>query len=322
MRTAFSISGRRDASSAVRAAQLAEEYGLDDVWLTEDYCERGAFALAGAIALSTTKIRIGIGVVNPWTRHPALLAMEFAALDELSHGRAVLGLGASNPRWMTEQLGIAFDRPIGRLAEAVDIVRALLTGDQVTFDGQHFHIATRLAFTPRRTAPPIVLGVKGPRALAMARDRADGILLSVLSSAPYVASVRNRVGPRLELAAYVALSVNEDAGLARNRIRPIVATYLGVHGDHDITRRAGLDPELCDAFRAGWREGVPRTDLVDDDLLQIFAACGTAHNAARFLANLAAAGLDVAVIRDDPQVNPAVTFATARNVMTMARQLR
>ncbi|MER6175056.1 LLM class flavin-dependent oxidoreductase [Streptosporangium sp. NPDC001681] len=304
MRLAFSISGHRDAASAVAVARLAEEAGFDTVWITEDYCERGAFALAGAIAAVTGRIRVGIGVVNPWTRHPALIAMELAALEEISGGRAILGLGASNSRWMTDRLGIPFDRPIGRLAEAVDIVRAMMTGERVDHRGEHFRVSAGLSFTPPRRTPPIVLGVKGPRALALAAERADGLLLSILSSAPYVASVRERVGAGVELAAYVGLSVGEDARAARDRLRPMVATYLGVHGDHEITRTAGLDAGLCAAFREGWLSDAPRTDLVDDALLELFAAAGTAADAAASLGRLAAAGLDVAVVRDDPDTDP------------------
>ncbi|WP_406316777.1 LLM class flavin-dependent oxidoreductase [Streptosporangium sp. NBC_01639] len=311
MRLGFSISGHRDAASAVAVARLAEDAGFDTVWITEDYCERGAFALAGAIAAVTRRIRVGIGVVNPWTRHPALIAMELASLEEISGGRAVLGLGASNARWMTDQLGLPFDRPIGRLAEALDVIRAMMTGEHLDFQGEHFRVSAGLAFSPPRRTPPIVLGVKGPRALTLAAERADGLLLSILSSAPYIASVRGRVGPEAELAAYVALSVDQDARAARDRLRPMVATYLGVHGDHEITRTAGLDAELCAAFRQGWLDDAPRTDLVDDTLLDLFTAAGTTAEAAASLSRLADSGLDVAVIRDDPDVDPEQLMSVA-----------
>ncbi|MFC5833754.1 LLM class flavin-dependent oxidoreductase [Nonomuraea insulae] len=312
MRLAFSISGHRTASSAVQIARAAEDAGYESVWVTEDYCERGAFTLAGAIAAATGRIKVGIGVVNPFTRHPAVIAMEFAALEEISGGRSLLGLGASNSRWMTDQLGIPFDRPIGRLAEAVDVIRAMMTGEHVRFTGEHFTVDTTLAFTPPRTRPPIVLGVKGPKAMAMAADRADGLLLSILSAPPYVASVRERAGAGVELSAYVGLSVDDgDPAAARDRARLGVATYLGVHGDHEITRTAGLDPELRTAFRQGWRDGAPRVDLVDDQVLDLFTAAGSRADAARYLARLADSGLDVAVVRDDPAADVPDLLRTA-----------
>jgi 5,10-methylenetetrahydromethanopterin reductase len=312
MRLAFSVSGHRDSAGAVRAAVAAEAAGFDDVWLTEDYFERGAFALAGAIAASTSTVRVGIGVVNPWTRHPALIAMEFATLDEISGGRAVLGLGASNEHWMSDRLGIPFRRPLGRTLEAVTLTRRLLTGEHVRFRGEFFEVDTRLSFPPVRPDPPIVLGVKGPQAVARGGKLADGLLLSFLAGPAYVRWVREQVGPDLELSAYVGIAVDADPVAARDRIRPMVARFLGVHGDHLITRSAGVDPDLAGRFRQGWRDGTPRTDLVGDDLLDAVAAAGTAADVAGAFDRLAAAGLDVVVVRDDPAVDPEVTLGQAR----------
>ena len=312
MRLAVSLAGSREAAEAVQLARLAERLGFDDVWVTEDYCERGAFTLAGAIAAVTESVRIGIGVVNPWTRHPMLLAMEFAALDEVARGRGILGLGASNPRWMTDQLGIPFDRPIGRLRDSVEIVRAALAGQTVDHDGASFHVHARLGFAPPRRRPPLVLGVKGEQALKMAAACGDGLLLSILSSPAYVRRVREHVGPAQELSAYVAIATDDDAAAARERLRPTVATYLGVHGDHMITRAAGLDPDLAAEFRNGWRAGAPRVDLVDDEVLATFAVAGSVDEAASGLQRYADAGLDVVVVRDEPGPDPETALRAAR----------
>src|SRR5690606_30350041 len=125
-------SGLRSAAGAVQIARQAEEAGLDEVWVSEDYTERGAFAVTGAMAAVTERVRIGIGVVNPWTRHVVLTAMEAQALDEIAGGRSVLGLGASNAGWMTGRLGIEFERPISVLAEYSSTLRRLLSGAHVT----------------------------------------------------------------------------------------------------------------------------------------------------------------------------------------------
>lgn len=305
MKAAFSISGHRDSVSAVRVAQAAESAHYADVWLTEDYCERGAFALAGAVATSTSRVQVGLGVVNPWTRHPALLAMEFAALDELSEGRGILGLGASNVHWMSDQLGIEFEKPLSRTLEAVRLTRELLTGAPVQFSGDFYQVNTQLAFTPVRVDPPLVLGVKGQRAIQQAGQVADGLLLSILAGPAYVAWVREQVGPDVEISAYVSTSVDRSADVARDRIRPLVAHFLGVHGDHVITRHAGVDSEHAALFRAGWRAGSPRVDLVTDELLAALVAAGTIRDVTAALTEFESAGLDTVIIRDDPRLDPA-----------------
>lgn len=317
MRLGLAISGHRPAPDAVAVARAAEAHGLAQVWLTEDYCERGAFALAGAVAAATGRVQVGLGVVNPWTRHPMLLAMEHAALDELAGGRAVLGLGASNARWMQEQLGIPFQRPLPRLRETVTLLRAALAGEPVDHHGEAFQVNARLAFTPPRPRSPIVLGVKGRRGLRLAGEVADGALLSVLSAPAYVAWARQQTGDRVELAAYAAFSCDPDAAAARDRIRRMVATFLGVHGVHDITRVAGLPEDLALRFRDGWRHNRPAVELATDELLATFAIAGNPDDCAAAIQRLAAAGLDTLILHDpghgDPtSLLPAATTAWHR----------
>ena len=120
----------RRASPRGRAPPSAA--GLGSLWIIEDYFHPGAYALAAAAAAVTERIAIGLGVVNPYTRHPALLAMETAALAGIAPGRVVLGLGSSNRRWIEAQMGIPFKAPLGGLRESVEIVRRLLAGERVT----------------------------------------------------------------------------------------------------------------------------------------------------------------------------------------------
>lgn len=318
MRVGYAPSGSRTAAESVAVAREAEQAGFDELWLAEDYVERGAFAIAGAVAASTTRIGLGIGVVNPWTRHPVLTAMEFAAVDELSQGRATLGLGASNSRWMSDQLGLPFDRPLARLAESVELIRAVLTGAPVSHHGPGWQVETGLSFRPYRPDPPIVLGVKGPAALRRAGAIADGVLLSVLSSPPYIRWVREQVGPRCQLTGYVFLSCQPDAAAARDAARPHVAKYLGIHGDHAITRQAGLDAELSGRFRDGLLAGHPATELVSDDLLETLALAGDRSDCARGLRVLADAGLETVVFIELPGQSSADLIREAKACLTLA----
>jgi len=101
-----------DAPSHITAwARAAEAAGLGSAWIIEDYFHPGAYALAAAAAAVTARLAIGLGVVNPYTRHPALLAMETAALAGIAPGRVVLGLGSSNRHWIEAQMGIPFKAP-------------------------------------------------------------------------------------------------------------------------------------------------------------------------------------------------------------------
>src|ERR671925_1382279 len=108
----LALLGRDVPAHAVEWARAAERAGLGSVWIIEDYYQPGAFALAGAVAGATERVAIGLGVVNPYTRHPALVAMETAALAGIAPGRVVLGLGSSNRKWIEAQMALGFKTPL------------------------------------------------------------------------------------------------------------------------------------------------------------------------------------------------------------------
>ena len=146
--------------------RAAERAGIGSVWIMEDYFRPGAYALAAAAAAVSERSVIGLGVVNPYTRHPALVAMETATLAAIAPGRVVLGLGSSNRHWIEHQMGIPFKTPLRGLRESVDIVRRLLDGERVAHAGELFAANDVALEAPPPMRVPIMLGVKGPRALA------------------------------------------------------------------------------------------------------------------------------------------------------------
>src|SRR5262249_55639769 len=95
----------------VAQAQAAEEAGFDGIWIAENPFNPGILPAAAACAVATRQLRIGIGVFNPYNRHPTLIAMEIGALDELARGRVRLGIGAGIS-FAVERMGFAWDRPL------------------------------------------------------------------------------------------------------------------------------------------------------------------------------------------------------------------
>jgi 5,10-methylenetetrahydromethanopterin reductase len=281
-------------------ARAAEGAGLGSLWIIEDYFHPGAFALAGAAAAVTTRVAIGLGVVNPYTRHPALVAMEAAALAGLAPGRVVLGLGSSNRRWIDEQLRIPFKTPLRGLREGTEIVRRLLAGERVTYAGECFAVDDVALETPPPAPVPILFGVKGPRALRLAAEVADGMLCSILTSPAHVRRVRASTaaapaGRRFVVQAYVPMAVGDDGRAARARVRPLLARYLGVLHGQSILDDAGLSPAQTQPLRDALLAGRPGGELVTEAMIDALAVAGTPAECRRALARLAEAGLDAPV---------------------------
>src|SRR6266702_8350908 len=264
------LMGHGIAGRAGDCARAAERAGLGSVWIIEDYFQPGAYTLAAAAAAVTERIAVGLGVVNPYTRHPALIAMETAALAGLAPGRVVLGLGSSNRRWIEEQMAIPFKTPLRGLREGVEIVRRLLGGERVTYAGEVFAAHDVALEAPPPVPVPILLGVKGPRALALAAEVADGVHCSVLASPAHVRRVRATTASRARgdfaVIAYLPVAVSDDRAPARTQ-----------------------------PFRDALAAGRAATDLVTDDLADTFAVAGTATDCRAALARWAEAGLDAAI---------------------------
>ena len=127
--------GIEGGAELARRARLAEERGYDSLWVTERYFQEETFSLLGYLAAATERIELGVGVVNPYTRHPGLVAMAAATVDRLAGGRLLLGLGRSDRGVIEQTFGIPYDAPRETLAEAVSVIRRLLAGETVDDPG-------------------------------------------------------------------------------------------------------------------------------------------------------------------------------------------
>jgi 5,10-methylenetetrahydromethanopterin reductase len=226
---------REPVAALVAAAREAEALGFGQVWVTDDRLQRDPFVVLAAVALETETVRLGPGVTNPFSRHPALIATALATLDELSGGRAVLGLGAGGTNHRS--LGIRREAPVQALGEAIELVRGLLAGREVTLEGRVIRSEqARLDFEPVRRAIPIHVGARGPRMLELAGAAADGAIVGNVASPEgwryaygHIVAGAERAGrdpASVELTAWVYCSIADDPAAALDAIRPQVATSL------------------------------------------------------------------------------------------------
>lgn len=303
----LALIGPRSPRLVTQWARAAERAGLGSIWFIEDYFQPGAYALAGAAAAVTERIVIGLGVVNPFTRHPAVLAMETGTLAGVAPGRVVLGLGTSNPGWVQDQMGIPFTAPLRRLRESVEIIRRLWAGERLSYAGRSFTLrGIKLDFLLAQATLPILLGVKGPRAVAMAGEIADGVLCSILSSPGHVQRIRATTGARpraFAVAGYIPTLIDADGARARQTIRPFLARYLAFLHGQSILRDAGIRERETEPIREAVLAGKPVGHLVTEAMIEQTSIVGTPHECRVGLARWAEAGLDTPVAVVPPDVS-------------------
>src|SRR5215467_7345290 len=145
---------RRELIECVRAADAC---GYDSFWMPEAW-EHDAISILTELAAKTERIGLGTGIINVFSRSPALIAMSAATVDEISGGRFRLGLGASGARVIEDFHGISYSKPLTQLKETIQIIRALLGGARVDFKGERFHLSRfKLGLKPLRPRIPIYI---------------------------------------------------------------------------------------------------------------------------------------------------------------------
>ncbi|RMH76829.1 MAG: LLM class flavin-dependent oxidoreductase [Actinomyces sp.] len=274
----------------VELARLAEEFGYRRVWIPDEgLATRDVMVTLAAIASATSRIGLGTGIVNPYSRHPALSAAAIAALDELSGGRAFLGLGAGGSLTL-DPLGIERRRPLVAVREAIEVARALFEGGTVDYGGE---TVTLRSATLDHGRPDIEVWFagRGPRMLRQAGALADGVLLEFLYKprlGAFADLVREGAAgrpdpPRL---CYATMVVTDPARL--DQVRPHM-TYRLVDSPPEVKADLGIDEDATDAIRRAMADGLEVAGrLIPDEWVDPFVIRGDVDECATELGDLAA----------------------------------
>lgn len=278
------------AREFVELARLVEQAGFDRLGVSDVVFWPDCFVLMGLAAQATQRVQLGPMVTNPSSRHPAVLAGLMATLQDISQGRAFLGLGVGAG---LEALDLDLSRPVTRLREAITVIRGLLAGEEVTMAGETVTVqASRMVGQVQPV--PISIGTRSPKVMQLAGELADIALVGGRYLSPAVAATYRQwlhdgaqgVGrdvSTLEVAPRLTLCCSHDGALARRSVKRYVAHYVVLINPAEL----GLDPAWLQRVTAalkrsrGWyfdhdRYDDPELDeLIDDDLVRHFAIAGT-----------------------------------------------
>jgi len=256
--------------------------------MTPEAWDHDAFTVLTELALRTERIHLCTGIINVFSRSPALIAMSAATLDEISGGRFRLGLGTSGARVIEDFHGVKFNKPLTRLKEAIQIIRMLLGGERVDFNGECFELRRfKLGFKPLRSNLPVYVAALTPRSLRQVGEIADGWLPTQWPRARLeagIAEIRSgaenagRDAAQIEIAPFVNVILSDDIDRARNQARLPLAYYVGGMGDyyHGSLSRLGFGAE-ADRVRELWQAGRRKEAMsaINDGMIDSIAICGS-----------------------------------------------
>ncbi len=291
-RVALYLQDAHPIQDGIEYVKHAEAKGFEAVWQAESRLVRDAIVPMAAFAAHTSRIKIGSGVVNNWTRNVALTAATFLTLDDLAPDRVILGIGA----WwdpLAKNVGIERRKPLLAMREHVTVARDLLAMKNVTFHGEFVNVeGIELDVVHGRREPrnvPIMIGATGPKMLKLTGEIADGVVLNYLVSPQYNenamvqleegAKVAGRNIDEIDRPQLVVCSVDEDRKKAMDGARKLVTQYLGQQPH--IMKASGVSQDLLDAINQvlTWPATEEQIEkamaLVDDDVVQMITASGT-----------------------------------------------
>ena len=248
------VPGNINVKQVVNYCKLAESKDIDYAWITNHYNNRHCYPTLAAIAQATDSLKMGPGIMNAFTDTPAAMASFICTLNEISDGRAVLGIGPGDLSTLPK-LAIDPVKPVGRLKEAVAQIKALTAGEEVKKTGNmdffDYDGAKLTGVTlPGKKGIPVYIGAQGPKVLELAGTVGEGALINASNSKDFdiaiplikkgCDSVDEKKFKKFDVGAYTAMSIDKNPKKARNAAK-IVAAFIAAGSPPALLERHGLD---------------------------------------------------------------------------------
>ena len=295
-RVALYLQDAHSLQDGIKFAQYAESKGFEAVWQAESRLVRDAIVPMAAFAATTTKLKVGSGVINNWTRNIGLLAATFLTLDDLAPDRIICGIGA----WwdpLAKNVGIERRKPLLAMRETIDVMRRLLRMERVTFHGEFHHVTgIELDVVHGRREPrhvPIYLGATGDQMMELTGEIADGAVLNYCVPPEYndkamelLDKGAKKAGRRVEdldRPQLVVCSVDHDRKKAVEAAKALLTQYLAQQPH--IAKASGVSDDVVKKVHSilGWpatKEQVHEAmQYVPDEFVLRISATGTPEEA-------------------------------------------
>jgi 1,4-dihydroxy-2-naphthoate octaprenyltransferase len=323
-RVGLGLAARGSVTDTAEWARRAEDLGLDSVWVHDSYFERDPITYLTAMGMQTRRIALGAGALNPYTRHPVVVAMTMSALDDLAPRRMTLALGSGLPLRLS-QMAIPYDDTVARVSESIDQIRRLWTGQPLKLNDKVPPLQPM--FQPPHRIPIYIAAYRTPF-LDLCGEKADGYLARPAESLPAFQKMRARVlesasthgrsAGDIDFRGYLLCLFDSSRQEALNRAKrePFVIYMMSVLSDISM-KRAGFDPALRSQIATAWRaEDYHRAgELIPDELLDAFILCGTVNQVAARAADYHEAGMDVPllqpILQEEAQIKAVFDAAVA-----------
>src|SRR5271157_2694275 len=304
--------GKPDFKATIEKAKIADAAGIHSIWVAEAW-GRDAFTLLTLLAEHTSKIQLATSIVNIYSRTPAALAQHFGTLDELSNGRAIIGLGTSGPQVIEHFHGVKFNPPLTRMKEYVDIINLIMAGTPLNYNGKLFKLGRgfTMRFEPVRKHIPIFIASLNQKSVEFTAQKADGwlpVMIPVsglgraISEFEAIAKAAGRDPKSIEVKAPGGVVITKNVERAKAGQAGTIAFYaarMGTFYSEQLTR-FGFGDEVR-AIKQAWDSGGSKagTAAVSEKMLTQLGYAGEVKGARERILENEQAGADLHAVEID-----------------------
>jgi alkanesulfonate monooxygenase SsuD/methylene tetrahydromethanopterin reductase-like flavin-dependent oxidoreductase (luciferase family) len=303
MRLAYSLGSLLSIDQILDCASHLSKYHPDTIWIPETWGMEN-FSMLSMISQKVNSPKIGSSIINIYSRSPSLMAMGAATVDTISNGRLVLGLGTSSMPIVEDFHGMKFEKPVSRMREYVEIIRLVLSGKQVNYDGNFFKLKNfSLLIKPLRNSIPIYLAAVNQKMVELTWEIADGVIFYLRP----ISELKNTIEKmqnkkKIDVSCQLITCVSKDSQKAIDHAKKTLSFYISVGEIYrNFLAKNGFQNETEEIFQEFEKSGLEHVhEFVSDSMLQSLTICGNPQECLTKLKKFKDTGLDLPILQFNP----------------------
>ncbi len=303
MRLAYSLGSLLSVDQILDCASHLSKYHPDTIWIPETWGMEN-FSMLSMISQKVNSPKIGSSIINIYSRSPSLMAMGAATVDTISNGRLVLGLGTSSMPIIEDFHGMKFEKPVSRMREYVEIIRLVLSGKQVNYDGSFFRLKNfSLLIKPLRNHIPIYLAAVNQKMVELTWEIADGVIFYLRP----ISELKNTIEKmqnkkKIDVSCQLITCVSKDSQKAIDRAKKTLAFYISVGEIYrNFLAKNGFQDETEEIFQEFKKSGLEHVhEFVSDSMIESLTICGDPQECLTKLNKFKDTGLDLPILQFNP----------------------
>ncbi len=303
MRIATSLGSLLSVNQVLDCAEILSKTKVDTIWIPETWGMEN-FSMLSAISSKTTRQKIGSSIINIFSRSPSAIAMGAATVDTISDGRLVLGLGTSSLPIISSFHGYSFENPLQRMKEYVEIIRLVLSGNQINYDGKLFALKNfKLLINPVRKSIPIYMAAVNQKMVNLTWEIADGVIFYLRPKNELKETIKKMQSKRkIDVTCQIITSVSKDSQIAIDRAKKTIAFYVSVGKVYrDFLANNGFNNETRDIYEEFNKSGFKLNhEYVSDSMLESLCICGTPEESKKQLQDFIDTGINSPILQFNP----------------------